>query len=139
MKLPNFENWSNEELYQNLTFKVKFWHFLTARHYSDSPNLVISFDYSWFLAKNLSNLVSFPWKLYNRHCHSLHVPFQILHLGFETFGCNLGSTHHAIIKWNFANLTTFSSLNQIHNYVTKTGKIITPWQYMMIYEKLWKV
>ena len=32
----------------------KFWHFLTACHYSNSPNLVISFDYSWFLAQNLS-------------------------------------------------------------------------------------
>ena len=49
--------------------KVKFWNFLTARHYSNSPNLVISFDCSWFLAKNLSNLVSLPWKLHNQYCH----------------------------------------------------------------------
>ena len=27
---------------------------MTARHYSNSQNLVISFEYSWFLAKNLS-------------------------------------------------------------------------------------
>ena len=31
--------------------------------------LLISFDYSWFLAKNLSNFVSLPWKLHNRYCH----------------------------------------------------------------------
>ena len=43
--------------------KVKFWHFLTACLYSNSPNLVISFDYSRFLAKNLSYFVSLPWKL----------------------------------------------------------------------------
>ena len=42
---------------------------MTARHYSNSQNLVISFEYSWFLAKNLSNFVSLPWKLHNRKCH----------------------------------------------------------------------
>ena len=52
-----------------MTLKVKFWHFLTARHYSNSPNLVISFDYSWFLAKYLSNFVYLSWKLHNRYCH----------------------------------------------------------------------
>ena len=30
----------------------------------------ISFDYSWFLAKNLSNFVSLPWKLHNQYCHN---------------------------------------------------------------------
>ena len=25
---------------------------------------------SWFLAKNLSNFVSIPWKLHNRYCHN---------------------------------------------------------------------
>ena len=33
--------------------------------------MVISFDYSWFLAKNLSNFVSLPWKLYNQYCHTV--------------------------------------------------------------------
>ena len=28
---------------------------MTARHYSNSKTLVLSFEYSWFLAKNLSN------------------------------------------------------------------------------------
>ena len=46
--------------------------FLTACHYSNSQNLVISFEYSWFLAKNLSNFVSLPWKLHNRKCHNGH-------------------------------------------------------------------
>ena len=43
---------------------------MTARHYSNSQNLVISFEYGWFLAKNLSNFVSLPWKLHNRKCHN---------------------------------------------------------------------
>ena len=30
---------------------------------------MISFDYSWFLAKNLSNFVSLPWKFHNPYCH----------------------------------------------------------------------
>ena len=55
---------------RKLTLKVKFWYFLTAPHYSNCQNLVISFEYSWFLAKNLSNFVSLPWKLYNRKCHN---------------------------------------------------------------------
>ena len=54
-----------------LTSNVIFWHFLIARHYSNSSNLVFSFDYSWFIAKKLSNFVSLPWKLHNRYCHRL--------------------------------------------------------------------
>ena len=38
----------------------------------------ISFDYSWFLAKNLSNLVSLPWKLHNRYCHKLRPNLHFL-------------------------------------------------------------
>ena len=34
---------------------------MTSRHYSNSQNSIILFDYSWFLAKNLSNFVSLPW------------------------------------------------------------------------------
>ena len=37
---------SDNFLQRKLTLKVKFWHFLKARHYSNSPNLVISFGYS---------------------------------------------------------------------------------------------
>ena len=43
-----------------------FWHL------DITPILkIILFDYSWFLAKNLSNFVSLPWKLHNRYCHKL--------------------------------------------------------------------
>ena len=38
-----------------------------------SQNLVISFEYSWFLTKNLSNFVSLPWKLQNRYCHNVSI------------------------------------------------------------------
>ena len=55
-----------------MTLKVKFWYFLTAPHYSNFQNLVISFEYSWFLAKILSNFVSLPWKLHNRECHNVY-------------------------------------------------------------------
>ena len=30
---------------------------------------MISFDNSWFLAKNLSNFATLPWKLHNQYCH----------------------------------------------------------------------
>ena len=45
---------------------------MTARHYSNSQNLIISFEYSWYLGKNLSYFVSLPWKLHNRKCHTVH-------------------------------------------------------------------
>ena len=64
------ENDSDDFWHRKLTLKVKFWYFLTAPHYSNFQNLVISFEYSWFLAKNLSNFVSLSWKLHNRECHS---------------------------------------------------------------------
>ena len=41
-------------------------------HYTNSQNSMISFDCSWFLAKNLSSFVSLPWKLHNRYCPTLH-------------------------------------------------------------------
>ena len=61
---------SDDFWHRKFTLKVKFWYFLTALHYSNFQNLVISFEYSWFLAKNLSNFVSLPWKLHNRECHT---------------------------------------------------------------------
>ena len=64
---------SNDFWHRKLTLKVKFWYFLTAPHYSNFQNLVISFEYSWFLIKNLSNFVSLPWKLHNRKCHNNQV------------------------------------------------------------------
>ena len=44
---------------------------MTARHYSNSQNSIISFDFRWFLAKNLSNFVFLPWKLHNQYCHMI--------------------------------------------------------------------
>ena len=71
---------SDDFWHRKLTLKVKFWYFLTAPHYSNFQNLVISFKYSWFLAKNLSNFVSLPWKLHNRYCHNLQaVHHQAVH------------------------------------------------------------
>ena len=49
---------------------------MKARHYSNSQNLVISFEHSWFLAKKLSNFVSLSWKLHNRECHIVEVALK---------------------------------------------------------------
>ena len=38
--------------------------------------MVTSFDYSWFLVKNISKFVSLPWKLNNRCCHIDHISFR---------------------------------------------------------------
>ena len=61
---------------------------MTARHYSNSQNSIISFDYSWFLAKNLSSFVSLPWKLHNRYCHSENATKQIERISFSPFNNN---------------------------------------------------
>ena len=50
-------------------WKPNFVIFLKPPHYTNSQNSMVSFYYNWFLAKNLSNLVSLSWKLHNRYCH----------------------------------------------------------------------
>ena len=77
----------DEIWYRKLTLKVKFWHFLTTSHYSNSPNLVISFEYSWFLAKNLVNFLSLPWKLHNWKCH-IDAGFQFIDVIFTLSNTN---------------------------------------------------
>ena len=68
------EKYSDDFWHRKLTLKVKFWHFLTPPHYTIYQNSIISFDYSWFLGKNISNFV-FPnyLKLHNLYCHNLHM------------------------------------------------------------------
>ena len=60
-----------KKICRKFTLKVKFQHFLTPPHCTNSQHLTISFDYSWFLAKILSNFLSLPWKLHNRYCHTV--------------------------------------------------------------------
>ena len=48
---------------------------MTASNYSNSQNSIISFDYSWFLAKNHSNFVSITWKLDILYCHIVRTAF----------------------------------------------------------------
>ena len=62
---------------------------LTPPHYTNSQNSMISFDYSWFVAKNSSNFVSLPWKLHNRYCHSVQYSRLRLVLGRRTRGHQL--------------------------------------------------
>ena len=37
--------------------------------FSNSQNSIILFDCSWYLANNLSNFGSLPWKVHNQYCH----------------------------------------------------------------------
>ena len=66
LEWPHLNSWAWQSLVVN-----KQGQFLTACHYFNSQNSLISFDYSWFLANNLSNFVSLPWKLHNPYCHSV--------------------------------------------------------------------
>ena len=52
---------------ENFTLKVRFWHFLTTRHYDNSQ----SFEDIYFWPNNfLSNFVSISWKLDNPYYHN---------------------------------------------------------------------
>ena len=64
---------SDDFWHRKLTLKVKFQHFLTPSHYTNLQNSMISFDCSWFVAKNLSNFISLPWTFHNRYCHNMHI------------------------------------------------------------------
>ena len=46
---------SNDFSRGKFTLKVQNWHFLTNCQWMETHNLVISFDYSWFLGKNLAD------------------------------------------------------------------------------------
>ena len=65
---------------ENWLWKSKFGTFWQlATKYSNSPNLVISFDYWWFLPKTFLILYPFlPWKLHNRYCHISSILHQDL-------------------------------------------------------------
>ena len=98
---------SDDFWHRKLTLKVKFWYFLTAPHYSNFQNLVISFEYSWFLAKNLSNFVSLPWKLHNRECHNPHKidpPRPIVPIKFGPHGQMVPKSLVPLDKWSLTNL-----------------------------------
>ena len=69
-----------------IDFEVRFLHFLTPPHLTNLQNSMISLDYRWFWAKNLSNIVSLPWKLHNRYFHStysLYMYFDSKLLAYE--------------------------------------------------------
>ena len=76
---------SDDFWHRKLTLRVKsnfgtFWRL---------PNLIISFDRSWCLAKNLSSFVSLPWKLHNRYCHTVSSPQIFKNVQFT---CNYFAT-----------------------------------------------
>ena len=61
-----------------MTLKVKFPHFWTPPHCTNSQNSIIAFNNTLFLAQKLSKFVSLPWKLHNRYCHNEHTSLMML-------------------------------------------------------------
>ena len=51
--------------HRKLTLKVQFWHFLRPSRYVNLQNTAISFEYSWFLNKNLAFLDPSSEKLHD--------------------------------------------------------------------------
>ena len=64
---------------------------------------IISFDYSWFLAKNLSNFVSLPWKLHNQYrhngSHSMHCPLTESIIAIGCWDCRFPFFPSALFNW----------------------------------------
>ena len=67
-----FQKDSDDFWHRKFTLKVQKWYFLKNCHQMETQNLVISFDYSWFLGKNLYNFIPPVWKLHNPYCHAKH-------------------------------------------------------------------
>ena len=80
-----FQKYSDDFWHRKFTLKVQNWHFLTNCHWMETQNLVISFNYSWFLAKNFSNFVSLAWKLHNRYCHYINAVDRIICVDGKTY------------------------------------------------------
>ena len=55
---------------ENWLWKSNFGTFLHLPILVNLQNWMISFDFSWFLAKSISNFVYLPWKLHNPYCHN---------------------------------------------------------------------
>ena len=107
-----------------MTLKVKFSHFLTARHYSNSPSLVTSFHYNWFLAKNLSRFVSLLWKLHNRYCHNctlMSVRLWSWVLTNKVFG-----QKSTVFEWNYCILWIYLNLEPSEPWNREGEEIAIP-------------
>jgi hypothetical protein len=61
---------SDDFWHRKFTLKVQNWHFLMNCHQMETQNLVISFDYSWFLAKNLAYAECWIMKFHYRNSSS---------------------------------------------------------------------
>ena len=67
--------------------------------------LVISFDYSWFLAKKLSNFVSLPLNLHNRYCHNSYCKYKVY---FSSY-LSANTSEHVYIYHGCSNIRKMSS------------------------------
>ena len=111
MKSMNFANWCQKV--PKFDFQSQF----------SKSIITISFEYTWFFAKNLSNFVSLPWKLHNRYCDSGHdLILQIFQLmywvqmnSFNIFLlsclCQRGHIFFAILQ-HFGTIKLFSTIGR---------------------------
>ena len=111
---------------------------LKTHHYSNYQNLVISFDYSWFLAGNLFNLLSLPWKLYNWYCHTTYsilvvqklcLLFQKYRI-FAMYKCTSGRGTCSSMKSCFCELL---SKHWQNNGVTSIRKFLESWSFKVVF------
>ena len=102
-----------------LTSKTDFESQISAPpHKNQFTKFMISYDYSWFLAKNFCNFVFFPWKLQNLYFHtwgrslvwSAAIPQWIVRLSQQT--CDPAG-HMIQISWHPLSLYLIGHLNSI--------------------------
>ena len=74
------KSWLSKSIFSVKTQKQSefFWvfrrvQFLTLRGCVFWQNTLISYEYCWFLAKNLAYIVFLPWKVDNPNCHTWHL------------------------------------------------------------------
>ena len=93
---------SDDFWHRKFTLNVQNWHFLMNYHQVETQNLVISFDYSWFLAKNLAYAECLIMKFHYRNSSNLHTLGQGISWQNVFF---LTPIHYPTIKfYHFINL-----------------------------------
>ena len=76
---------SDDFWHRKFTLKVQNWHFLTNCPQMETQNLVISFDYSWFLVKNLAYAECRIMKFHYRNSSIFYLSPSHEHIGITIF------------------------------------------------------
>ena len=129
-----FSKDSDDFWHRKFTLKVQNWHILANCDWMETQNLVISFNYSWFLAKNLAYDECWIMKFHYRNSSSLE------YLGYNfVWQVNLMVKSCSIKKWT--DLLALTNLYFEHRTLDLIFFFLIVWYYctLTIRESILKV